>query len=115
MSSLFICLYLDEDVNVLIADLLRARGFDAIAARDAGQLHLSDAEQLAYAVSQARTLVTHNRTDFEELVRSYFDLGQMHYGVIFAVRRSPQEIVQRLLVILNQVTSDEMQNQVRYI
>jgi hypothetical protein len=39
----------------------------------------------------------------------------MHYGVIIAVRRSPQEIAQRLLKILNQVTSDEMQNQVRYI
>ncbi len=36
----------------------------------------------------------------------------MHYGVIFAVRRSPQEIAQRLLAILNQVTAEEMQNQV---
>lgn len=115
MSSIFICLYLDEDVNVLVADLLQARGFDVIAARDAGQLRTTDTEQLAYAVSQARTLVTHNRTDFEELVQNYFDSGQTHYGVIFAVRRSPQEIAQRLLVILNQVTSDEMQNQVRYI
>lgn len=115
MSSIFICLYLDEDVNVLVADLLQAKGFDVIAARDAGQLRTTDAEQLAYAVSQARTLVTHNRTDFEELVQNYFDSGQTHYGVILAVRRSPQEIAQRLLVILNQVTSDEMQNQVRYI
>jgi predicted nuclease of predicted toxin-antitoxin system len=115
VSSLFICLYLDEDVNVLIADLLRARGFDVITARDAGQLHATDAEQLAYAISQLRTLVTHNRTDFEELVQSYFDSGQTHYGVIFAVRRPPQEIAQRLLAILNQIASDEMQNQVRYI
>lgn len=115
MSSLFIRLYLDEDVNVLVADLLQARGFDVLTARDAGQLHAKDAEQLAYAVNQSRTLVTHNRTDFEELVQSYFGLGQTHYGVIFAVRRSPQEIAQRLLIILNQVTSDEMQNQVRYI
>jgi predicted nuclease of predicted toxin-antitoxin system len=115
VSQIFICLYLDEDVNVLIADLLKARGFDAITARDAGQLHATDAEQLAYAVSQARTLVTHNRTDFEELVQEYFAAGQMHYGVIFAVRRSPQEIAQRLLAILNQVTADEIQNQVRYI
>ncbi|MCA1993547.1 MAG: DUF5615 family PIN-like protein [Coleofasciculus sp. S288] len=115
MSSIFICLYLDEDVNVLVANLLQARGFDVITARDAGRLHATDAEQLAYAVSQARTLVTHNRTDFEELVQNYFDSGQMHYGVIFAVRRSPQQIAQRLLAILNQVTSDEMQNQVRYI
>lgn len=115
MSSIFICLYLDEDVNVLVADLLRAKGFDAIAARDAGQLRVTDAEQLAYAVSQSRTLVTHNRTDFEELVQAYFNSGKMHYGVIFAVRRSPQDIAQRLLAILNQVTSDEMHNQVRYI
>ncbi|MBW4646772.1 MAG: hypothetical protein KME23_27935 [Goleter apudmare HA4340-LM2] len=68
-----------------------------------------------YAISQARTLVTHNRTDFEELVQTYFDSGQIHYGVIFAVRRSLQEIAQRPLAILNQLTSDEMQNQVRYI
>lgn len=68
MSSIFICLYLDEDVNVLVADLLQARGFDVITARDAGQLHATDAEQLAFVVNQARTLVTHNRTDFEELV-----------------------------------------------
>lgn len=39
-TSLFIRLYLDEDVNVLVADLLKARGFDAITARDANQLHL---------------------------------------------------------------------------
>ena len=102
MSSLFIRLYLDEDVNVLVADLLKARGFDVITARDA--------EQLAYAVSQARTLVTHNRTDFEELVQAYFASGQTHHGVISAVRRSPQEIAQRLLVILNHVTADEMQS-----
>jgi hypothetical protein len=51
----------------------------------------------------------------EELVQAYFASGQIHYGVIFAVRRSPQEIAQRLLVMLNQVTADEMQNQVRYI
>lgn len=50
MSSLFIRLYLDEDVNVLVADLLKARGFDALTARDAGQLQASDEDQLAYAV-----------------------------------------------------------------
>jgi predicted nuclease of predicted toxin-antitoxin system len=115
VSSLFISLYLDEDVNVLVANLLRARGFDATTVRDAGQLHAADAEQLAYAVSQGRALVRHNRADFEELVQQYFDSGQMHYEVILAVRRSPQEIAQRLLAILNQVTADEMQNQVRYI
>lgn len=47
MSNLFICLYLDEDVNVLVADLLKARGFDAITARDVRKLQATDAEQFA--------------------------------------------------------------------
>ena len=115
MSKLFISLYLDEDVHVLVAELLQARGFDAITARDAGKLQATDSEQIAYAISQGRTLVTHNRTDFEQLTQYYFDQGQAHYGVIFAVRRSPQEVAKRLLSIVNQVTSEEMENQVRYI
>jgi len=73
MSSLFIRLYLDEDVNVLIADLLKAKGFDVLTVRGAGQLQASDDDQLAYAINQQRTLVTHNRSDFEELIQNYFD------------------------------------------
>ena len=115
MSSLFIRLYLDEDVNVLVANLLDARGFDVLTVRDAEKLQADDVEQLAYAVSQQRALVTHNRSDFEKLVQTYFVTEQKHYGVILAVRRPPQAIAQRLLTILNQVTADEMENQVRYI
>ena len=110
MNSLFIRLYLDEDVNVLIAELLKAKGFDAMTARDTGQLKVTDTEQLVYAVSQEKTLVTHNIADFEALVQTYFDTSRSHYDVIFAVRRSPQAIAQRLLIILNQVTADEMRN-----
>jgi hypothetical protein len=52
MAKLFISLYLDEDedVNVLLAELLQNRGFDAICTRDAGNLSLSDEEQLLFAV-----------------------------------------------------------------
>jgi predicted nuclease of predicted toxin-antitoxin system len=115
MNKLFVELYLDEDVDVLVADLLRARGFEVTTARESGQLRKSDAEQLAYAVRQRKALLTHNRGDFEALAQTYFQTGQPHYGIIIAVRRLPYEIVRRLLVILNQVTADEFQDQVRYI
>lgn len=115
MTGLFIELYLDEDVDVLIAHLLRQYGFVASTAQEAGQLQKSDQEQLTYAVSQRKTLLTHNRTHFETLAQAYFAAGQHHYGIILAVRHPPREIVRRLLVILDQVTADEMQDQVRYI
>lgn len=70
MSGLFIELYLDEDVHVVIADLLRGRGFSATTAREEGQLARSDEEQLAYAVSQRKTLLTHNRRDLKPLPKS---------------------------------------------
>lgn len=115
MTHLFVELYLDEDVSVLVADLVRARGFTAVTTREAGQLHANDADQLAYAVKSHKTILTHNRADFENLAQRYSAAGQNHFGIIIAVRHPPYEIVRRLLLILNQVTADEMQDQLRYI
>jgi len=115
VSSLFIELYLDEDVSIVIADLVRARGFAALTTREAGRLDRSDQEQLDYAVSEQKVLLTHNRYDFEKLAQEYFAAGKQHCGIIIAVRRSPYEIARRLLIILNHVTADEMKNQLRYI
>jgi len=39
--KLFASLYLDEDVSILVADILRARGFDVITAHDEKMLVLS--------------------------------------------------------------------------
>ncbi|HXO22791.1 MAG TPA: DUF5615 family PIN-like protein [Thermoanaerobaculia bacterium] len=115
MSGLFIELYLDEDVDVLVADLLRGRGFEATTARAAGQLGTSDSAQLAYAAGSHKTLLTHNRRDFERLAEEYVSSGRSHCGIILATRKHPQEIVRRLLLVLNRVTPEEIQDQIRYI
>ena len=115
MNATVVKLYLDEDVDVLIIDLLRARGFLALTTAQADNLGQRDREQLQYAVKNQRCLLTHNRADFEELAREYFESGELHYGIIIAVRRPPREIVRRLLRVLNSRTRDEMQNQLLYI
>jgi hypothetical protein len=74
-----------------------------------------DDAQLSYAVTHDKAFVTHNRKDFEDQAQAYFAAGQHHPGIIIAVRRSPYAIAQRLLAILNQVTADEMRDQVRCI
>jgi hypothetical protein len=51
MSEIFIHVYLDEDVDVLVASLLHSRGFEATTAKQAGQLGKTDVEQLEYAIS----------------------------------------------------------------
>jgi hypothetical protein len=46
---------------------------------------------------------------------SYADAGKKHYGIILAARHPPYELVRRLMRILNHVTADEMEDQIRYI
>ena len=115
MKRLFIDLYLDEDVNVVVSHLLRARGFSVTTTQEAGQLGRTDAEQLTFACDRGKAILTHNRVDFEALARIYFEESRPHSGIIIAVRRQPKELSLRLLSLLNSYTSDEIENQVRYI
>lgn len=115
MSRLFIKVYLDEDVDVMIAELLKVYGFDALTTRDARRLGSEDKEQMAFAAHERMTLLTHNRVHFEALAAEYFATGKEHAGIIIAVQRSSYEITRRVLQILNHVTADEMKNQLRYI
>lgn len=115
MSRLFAEVYLDEDVSVLVADLLHARGFRSTTARDAGRLGQSDAGQLDYAVSLKMMVLTHNRADFEALHRQYVVEGRNHWGIIVAARRLPPLIVANLLRLLNKLTADELRDQLLYV
>ncbi|MEW6237261.1 MAG: DUF5615 family PIN-like protein [Candidatus Omnitrophota bacterium] len=115
MSRLFIELYLDEDIDVLAAELLRSRGFQVLTTQEANQRGASDADQLSYAARHGKAIVTHNRVHFEALAKEYATQGSSHYGIIIAVRRPIHELVRRLLQILNHAAADEMENQIRYI
>ncbi len=114
-DRIFIELYVDEDVSVHVAELIRARGFSAITTLEAQNLGKSDHEQLTYAIDQHKVFLTHNRIDFEKLAVNYFDEGQHHAGIIIATRRHPAQIVSRLLAILGSTMSDEMIDQIKYI
>lgn len=115
MSRLFAALYLDEDVDTLLADLLRARDFDVITTVEAGRHGTDDPTQFAYAAAEGRAFLTHNRADFEDLARQYYDAGRTHSGLVIANRRPVYDLARRILILLDAVTADEMQNQTRYL
>jgi len=74
-SFLYISLYFDEDVSAGIVENLQTRGFDVLSARDADALGRPDDEQMLFAVSQRRAVVTHNRVDFEKQHRKFLESG----------------------------------------
>src|SRR5256885_11346699 len=115
MNRLFVELYLDEDVDVLVADLVRARGFKATTTQEAGQIQNSDAEQLAYAIKQQATVLTHNRVHFEAQAREYFAAGRTNYGIIIAVPRPYSYFVSLIFISLNKATPDQEAKPIRSI
>ncbi|MGH7321549.1 MAG: DUF5615 family PIN-like protein [Candidatus Rokuibacteriota bacterium] len=75
-------LYLDEDLSPRVVTLLRERGLDASGAHEVGRAGRSDLEQLQYAASEGRCLVTRNIADFIELVRQLINRQESHGGII---------------------------------
>jgi predicted nuclease of predicted toxin-antitoxin system len=57
-------LYLDEDVPEAVAIALRLRGYDVLTVKEVGRKGSTDIEQLQYASSQKRIILTHNIADF---------------------------------------------------
>lgn len=115
MSRLFVRLYLDEDVSVLVAKLVVARGFEALTTQEAGRVGSRDESQLEFAASSQRAILTHNRVHFEILAVRWAAEGRHHAGVLIAARHPPRELLVRLLGIVNRRTADEVDDQVIYL
>ncbi|MGH9932400.1 MAG: DUF5615 family PIN-like protein, partial [Pyrinomonadaceae bacterium] len=66
-DSLFIRLYLDEDVHKRLASALRLRQFDVVSVHELRRKGLSDAAQLDLAAQDSRALFTYNVADYLKL------------------------------------------------
>jgi len=87
-------IYTNESVDIAIAEGLKRRGIQAWSARDAGNLGLTDKEQLEYVVREKAVIFTHD-DDFLSMVAKS---DQEHYSVIYVhqQRLSVGECIRRL-------------------
>jgi predicted nuclease of predicted toxin-antitoxin system len=58
--------YLDEHIHSAVAEGLRRRGVNVLTVQAAGRTGMSDREQLAFALSEGRVMVTMD-SDFPKL------------------------------------------------
>jgi len=115
VSDFFISIYMDEDVSLLVTELVRLKNFRALSVNETDRKGKSDAEQLDFATENGCAILTHNRRDFEALAHEYFMNEWTHAGIIISVQRPPRLIVEKLFEVLNDLTADEMKNQIIYI
>ena len=83
--------YLNESVNIAVANGLIRRDVEAISVKDIGNLGLSDEEQLTYAIKNNFVIVTHD-ADFLSMAMNFKHKGivyihQQKYGIGDLIRR----------------------------
>ncbi|HID50723.1 MAG TPA: hypothetical protein EYP41_01635 [Anaerolineae bacterium] len=109
-------LYLDEDAQrTALVRALRARQFDVLTANEAGQVGVTDAEQLSYAAWQRHTIFTFNRGDFIQLHTKYMQQNQSHAGIIVSDQLEIGVITRRLLRLLDNRSGEDMQNWLEFL
>ena len=114
-TRLFAELYLDEDVHKRVASALRMRGFNVVSAHEVDMRGMTDRQQLGYAVSQKRSLVTFNVVHYVKLNNEYMISGKSHYGIIVSKQLPIGEMVSRLLQLLNRFTVDELESKLWWL
>lgn len=74
-----------------------------------------DEEQLAYAASQQRALVTFNHKDLVPLHEQYIAEGKDHWGVVLSTEETMGVLLRRSLRLLNTLSAEELKNQIRWL
>jgi predicted nuclease of predicted toxin-antitoxin system len=113
MSTLKI--YLNENLSWKIAKVLREYGYDVISSYEVGMNAEDDEVQFNFAVSEKRAVLTNNFGDFVRLYQEYTFSGKDHYGIIFTTKCTFAAMIKRLRRLLENVTADNMKNQVRWL
>lgn len=105
-----ISLYLDEDVRVLLAEVLRNRGYNASHVLEVGRTGKSDHEQLIHAARRKMAILTHNIRDYAILSKAYAEKGEKHSGIIVSEQVPFRELLRRTLRFLSSNTKDSIKN-----
>lgn len=108
-------LFLDEDIWLGLASILREHDSDAIHVYECERGGLSDPEQLAYAAQEGRAILTHNIGDFASLAVDYAFDNRHHAGIILSQQLEKGELLRRIQNLLQSLTAVEMHNAVRYL
>ncbi len=104
--------HLDEHIHGAIADALRRRGIDVSTTAEADLTGAADEEQLDFALSQDRVIVTHDH-DFLRLHQQ----GVPHAGIAYCHQgqHSVGDLLRTLILIFEHLTPEDMRQHVEFL
>jgi hypothetical protein len=86
-----------------------------VSAHEVQKQSFSDYQQLEYAVSEGRAIVTFNAGDFDRLHKEYINNGKNHFGIILSKQIQIGELTKRLAKFLFSHSSEEMKNNIFWL
>lgn len=109
-------LYLDEDAQRIdLIQALRARQIDLLTVSEAGMIGKPDEDQLQFATAQDRVTFTFNRGDFFHLHTVWLGQARHHAGIIVSDQVGTGLLIPRLLRLINEKTSEDMQDWLEFL
>ena len=111
LEMLYVRLYLDRHVMGRLAVDLRGKGLDVLTTEEAGKDTAPDEEQLDFATTEHRAILTFNIRDFAPLHEQWRVAGRTHAGIIVSQQLGSRQyglLLQRILRLLNHVTAEEL-------
>lgn len=103
--------YLNESVNIAVANGLIRRDVEAMSAKDVGNLGLSDEEQLNYAVKNNLVIVTHD-ADFLSMAMNF-----KHRGIVYIHQQKYGigDLIRRLKLLWEIAEQEDMLNHIEFL
>lgn len=101
---------MDENVDPALAIVLRSRGHDVVSTHEIGMRGRTDEEQLEYAISERRALLTFNAKHFAPLAKKYFENNREHSGIIVSKVQDLPGIIRLTLNLLNRERAENLKN-----
>jgi predicted nuclease of predicted toxin-antitoxin system len=104
--------YFDQHIWASVCQGLRGKGIDVVTAQEAGRCGVSDPDQLAFATSDERVMVTFD-TDYLALHRT----GVPHAGIAWCQEQKYGigQLIRALLLVHGVLDRDSMRNHVEYL
>jgi predicted nuclease of predicted toxin-antitoxin system len=104
--------HLDEHISPIVADILRHHGIDATTSQEARLLSQPDDDQLNWALSEKRTLVTCDAGFTNPAI-----VAKATFGICFCPlhKYSTRQIAEALRIVAGCLTEQEMQDRLEYL
>lgn len=104
--------YLDQHISGAVSKGLRLHGIDVLSAQEAGRCGLPDPDQLAFATTQERVMVT-----FDPDYLALHNAGTPHAGIAWcsATKYRVGFLIQMLILLHGVADRDAMKNRVEYL